>query len=352
MKNIKYLFWAISLISCSKITMEKEVLLKDFSLIVNGLNYHANIDESTRSASIGVIEYGGYVSGVSVDMAKGAKIVPEPASFIGNWPESQDFTISKGEESERWNVKLTSYISDLPKIDGKKIIFQDEFEKEGSINQEFWSIVGPGTAAWQKDMSGKPEHSYVKDGNLILVIKRDDDGKVRSGGIMSEYKVSIKHNCHIEARIKFVNDSENSGQAFWLMPDYRYQIYKGWPEGGEIDILEHNYLHDYIQQTLHSHYIDVVDKNNKYAGKAVYHNYNPEQYNIYGADILENSITLYTNGEKTMTYENLHLDNEAEMMQWPFTSNFYIILSTSPVGAKNIVSPSYMYVDWIRVTEF
>ena len=52
-----------------------------------------------------------------------------------------------------------------------------------------------------------------------------------------------------------------------------------------------------------------------------------------------------------MTYENMHLDNEAEMKQWPFTSDYYIILSTSPVGSKNLNAPSYMYVDWVRVTK-
>ena len=330
---------------------KEEPLLKDFALKVNELSYHANLDAENGTATIGVIEYGGYVSGVSVDLAEGATISPDPNDFLGGWPQSQEFTVSKGEISQKWTVRLTKYVSELPQIDGKDVIFRDEFDSDGEVNSEFWTLIGKGEAAWQTDMSGKPEHSYVKDGNLVLVVKRDDDGVVRSGGIKTEYKVGFKHDCHIEARIKFVDDCDNVGQAFWLMPDSRYQIYKGWPDGGEIDILEHNYLHDYIQQTVHSHYIDVVDPNNKYAGKPVYKGYNVGQYNIYGLDILENSLVFYTNGEQTMTYENLHLANEAEIKQWPFTADYYIILSTSPVGAKNLNAPSYMYVDWVRVTK-
>lgn len=200
---------------------EAEPLLKDFALKVNELSYHASLDEESCTATIGVIEYGGYVSGVSVDLADGATISPNPNDFLGSWPQSQEFIVSKGEVSQKWTVKLTKYVSELPQIDGKDVIFRDEFDIDGDVNSEFWSLIGKGTAAWQTDMSGKAEHSYVKDGNLVLVVKRDDDGVVRSGGIRTEYKVGIKYDCHIEARIKFVDDSDNAGQAFWLMPDSR-----------------------------------------------------------------------------------------------------------------------------------
>ena len=235
-------------------------------------------------------------------------------------------------------------------IDGKEVIFRDEFNTDGEVNPTFWTLIPKGTAAWQTDMSGKPEHSYVKNGNLVLAIKPDSDGVVRSGGIRTEYKMNVRHNCHIEARIKFVNDSRCAGQAFWLMPDSRYQIYAGWPDGGEMDILEHNYLHDYVQQTVHSHYIHDVDPKNT-AGKFVYPKYNPGQYNIYGLDILENNLVFYTNGVETMRYENLHLADETAMKQWPFTSQYYLILSTGLVGEKKLGEPSYMHVDWVRVTK-
>lgn len=117
-----------------------------------------------------------------------------------------------------------------------------------------------------------------------------------------------------------------------------------------MDILEHNYLHDYVQQTVHSHYIHDVDPKNT-AGKFVYPKYNPGQYNIYGLDILENNLVFYTNGVETMRYENLHLADETAMKQWPFTSQYYLILSTGLVGEKKLGEPSYMHVDWVRVTK-
>ena len=118
-------------------------------------------------ATIGVIEYGGYVSGVSVDLADGATISPDPNDFLGSWPQSQEFIVSKGEVAQKWTVRLTKYVSELPQIDGKDVIFRDEFDTDGEVNSEFWSLIGKGTAAWQTDMSGKAEHSYVKNGNLI-----------------------------------------------------------------------------------------------------------------------------------------------------------------------------------------
>lgn len=354
MKCIRLFALMALLASCTEVdgVSHNDPMLKDFALEVNGLQYHATLDRVSHRARIGVIEYGAYVSGVEVSLSDGVSISPDPGTLVGNWPEETTFDISKDGTTETWTIRLTSYISDLPKIDGKEIIFRDEFDVDGDVNPEYWTLVGRGSAGWQQDMSGKKEHSYVKDGNLVLVIKEDEDGVVRSGGVKTEYKVDgIGYNCHLEARIKFVDDCDNAGQAFWLMPDSRYQLYKGWPDGGEIDILEHSYLHSYVQQTVHSHYIDVVDPTNNYAGKPIFVGYNPGQYNIYGLDILENSLVFYVNGEKTMTYENMHLDNESELRQWPFSSAYYIILSVSPVGAKNLLEPSYAYIDYVRVTK-
>ena len=83
MKRMKILIMALLATACAKSGGDatEEPLLKDFALKVNELSYHASLDKENGTATIGVIEYGGYVSGVSVDLADGASISPE--GYVG-----------------------------------------------------------------------------------------------------------------------------------------------------------------------------------------------------------------------------------------------------------------------------
>lgn len=214
---------------------------------------------------------------------------------------------------------------------------------------DIWQGTHDGTAAWQIYMSGSPDQAYVKDGKLILTIEKKD-GKVVSGGIKTQGKKWF-NNCRIEVCARFVEDAGSIGQAIWLMPEPMYQIYPGWPHGGEIDIMEHSYLNDYVQQTLHSHYIDIYQETP--SGKAAYADYNKGTFNVYSADLTDEEIVFYTNDKETMRYANQHFPNESELMQWPFRGQYYLILSIGAAGRSEVQDadiPSFMEVDWVRVT--
>ena len=332
-------------------TIVDNTLLKEFVLYMNGKYYHATLDQEKKEGRVGLIEYGSYISAVEYVLADDAVIEPDPKRYLGEWPAEQVFRITKGNVSEEWKIVLSAYISQVPEVDGREVIFQDEFNIDGQINEEYWSHIQPGTAAWQTDLSGRPEYAYIENGNLVLLTAKNEEGIFKGGGIWTNGKVSIGVNSRFSARIKFVNDQEGVGHAFWLMPYYKDQLYEGWPDCGEIDILEHTYCNPYIQQTLHSYYIDIYDPTNNYAGKRDYSDYNIDQYNIYEVDVLENSITFYVNGVQTMTYENMHLQDEALLKQWPFATKYYIILDHHPWKSQNIDGVTTMLVDWVRVTK-
>ncbi len=339
--------------SASKVSGQTDDLLKSFGLKVGTYTYHADIDQETGLARIGGIEYGGQTNAVRYELAEGAAIEPDPNAFVSDWPEEQTFTVTDGVRTKDYKVVLTSYVADLPETEGKELIFFDDFNSpDNRLDQDLWKYVPKGTAAWQADMSGSPDQAYIENGNLVLVAEKTADGVLKAGGIKSEYLQNIQWPCHIEAKCRFVDDCEHVGQAFWLMPDSRYQTYQGWPDGGEIDIMEHSYLHDYVQQTVHTHYIDRAPGNN-YMGKPVYYGYNQDRYNIYGLDILENEIVFYVNGIKTGTYSNMKLADEAVQKQWPFRAPYYVILSISPNGEKRLEpgQASYMYIDWVKAVK-
>lgn len=333
--------------------------LERFTLTVGSNIYHASINQETRTATIGAIKYGGQVSAADYRLADGATISPDPNDFTGDWPASQDFTVACDGEETVYTVVLSAYENRFPGA-SEDVLFFDDFDQPDGLDPDAWVYVPKGTAAWQVSMSGSPAHSYIEDGNLVLAVV-NEDGKCFSGGVKTEGKLWFRAPFRIEVRAKFVDDAGSIGQAVWMMPEYGYWTYGGWPDSGEIDIMEHSYLHDYVQHTLHSHYIDTYTGHNTPDVDLAYSGYNKDAYNIYSADVTDEYVRIYDangctedNPQIAFTYENKHLKNETQLMQWPFSGGFHIILSVGPAGASSIKPedcPSYMLVDWVRVTK-
>ena len=334
--------------------------LERLTLSVGDYIYHAAINQETHTATVGAIKYGGQVSRVDYKLAEGATISPDPQEFTGDWPEKQEFTVTcKDGEKTDYTVLLSAYENRFPGAEDD-VLFFDDFDQPDGLDMDAWDYVPKGTAAWQVSMSGSPDQSYIQDGKLILAVERRD-GESLTGGVKTQGKLWFKAPFRIEVRARFVNDGESIGQAIWMMPEPEYQTYGGWPESGEIDIMEHSYLHDYVQHTLHSYYIDIYTGQNTDHLDREYSGYNAGEYNTYTADVTDEAVIIYgangcndMNPDIRINYKNLHFENEAELKQWPFSGGFHIILSAGPAGTGEIADedcPSYMEVDWVRVTK-
>lgn len=328
--------------------------LKAFSLVVGDRNYHAEIDQESREARIGAIKFGGEVLNVNYRLAQGYTITPDPASLLGNWPAEQVFTLSKeGEEIVNYTLRLSAYASKWPEAPGE-VIFEDNFDQIEGLDETVWKYVASGSADWQKSKSGKPEHSFVKDGYLHLVTEKKN-GQYLSGAVKTEYNKWFS-NCHIEVCAR-LSDSEGLGQAIWLMPQAPYNTYLGWPEGGEIDMMEATYYDtNRFRSTLHSYYIHNIQPGSaagwvNYVGESK--GFIPGAFNVYGADLTDEAIVFYINGKQTARYENKHLEDEATVMQWPFSAPYYMIFSVTEAlddGTYDDQLPSEMLIDWIKIT--
>ncbi len=251
---------------------------------------------------------------------------------------------------------------DQPSGAAKQILFE-RFEQGSTVPElDYWSYVGPGTAAWQIECSGKAKHSYLEDGNLVLKIEKDAEagGATQSGAIWSADKLSFK-NCRIEVRAKWTDGGGTVGRAIWLMPQWGHQFYPGWPNGGEIDVMEHTYWDSYIRMTLHSYYIhnigDSTESGNPTAGRVQYvgsdRGYKAKDWNVYRVDMTGDDVIYYVNDNHIGTYSNKKLANEATVMQWPFGGPFHLILSIGTAGSADSAAadlPATMLVDYVKVT--
>lgn len=235
----------------------------------------------------------------------------------------------------------------------KGVLFYDDFDVDGTPDPKKWKPCSKGSADWNQEMSESYDQAYVKNGVLVLNAEKID-GVYKAGGIKTEGKFDFTFG-KVEVRARLTRYPDGAFPAIWMMP--KQSIYKGWPFCGEIDIMEHIRQENSIHQTLHTHY--TYDLGNK-IGTTRQTVCDFTEFTVYGVEWTPEKLTFYVNGEETFSYSNMHLANESEMMQWPFTKDaaFYLILNmglgenASWAGAVDDNHlPATMEVDWVKVTK-
>lgn len=245
--------------------------------------------------------------------------------------------------------------SEAPKGEGL-VLFMDDFNVDGIPDTGKWVLCEKGSPDWNDEMSESYDQAYVKDGRLVLVAEKIG-GAYRAGGIETKGKFDFTFG-KVEVRAKISSHPDGAFPAIWMMP--QKSVYGGWPNGGEIDIMEHIKQESFIHQTLHTNYTYTLGIKDPATTKTTVTDY--AEFNTYGVEWTEDRITFFVNGKETMTYPNLRLEDESERRQWPFTkdASFYLIMNmglggdrpgswAGPIDDSSL--PAVMEVDWIRVSK-
>ena len=231
--------------------------------------------------------------------------------------------------------------------------WNDEFNAN-EIDMRFWSKIYRSQAEWAQLMTSDSALYDLQDGQLVLKgIKNDilpnDKAPYLTGGLWSWNKRSFGFG-RIEIRAKF-SASTGFWPAIWMMPQSEVNI--PWPDGGEIDIMEHYDNDDYVTHYVHSYYTNVLKKTKrpKWGTRA---RYNPENYNVYAVEKYPDSLVFFVNGNRTFNYPRF---SQGENGQFPFADNdFYLILSAqfqqsklSAIDTSKL--PMEMQIDYVRFYE-
>ncbi|TKC09540.1 family 16 glycosylhydrolase [Pedobacter frigoris] len=230
-----------------------------------------------------------------------------------------------------------------------QLIWADEFNTSGSFNANNWQYSPRGTVAWNKYMTATPTYASQNGTNLVLRMDNatiaGDAVPYHSGGVQSNGKFNVKYG-KIEVRAKFTL-GQGSWPAIWMMPDSPVQ-YGGWPNSGEIDIMEHVNNETVMHQTIHN--ASVTNAN---GGSTATHSasYTQADYNTYAIEWSPVSIKFFVNNILQYTYSKAV---GANWQQWPFDAPFYLILNQAggagwpgPITNSNL--PFSMQVDYVRV---
>lgn len=272
-----------------------------------------------------------------------------------SYAETQDsdlFPVVSGTEQTA-SEESTGFTGASPVADDMEIVFEDDFDNSTGIpDPEKWVLCEKSTSNWARYLSGSYDQAYTSNGSLFL-IGEQKDGEYMTGGIETRGKFEFEYGV-VECRARFKTMPKGGHTGIWMMPAPPAEQ---WPKSGEIDIMEHLNKEDLIYQTVHSWYADDMGykEDPKSQGTA---EIDKEDWNIYGVKWTENHIIFTVNGKEYLTYENLHLDGEEGVYQWPFNHPFYLILSQSLGGEgtwagpiDNSELPAIFEIDWIRVTQ-
>lgn len=353
----------ISTVACSgeatnHITPEKKYPLTAFAIAVKEAQaeqtsyYHGKIDQAARRVEIGTIEDANTITGVYYTLlSRGATVSPDPETFVHNWKKEQTVTVTTEDN------QTTTYTIVLTKFDDtmKDVLFMDDFNVDGPPDPAKWALCRKAGSDWNDEMSESYDQAYVRDGSLILKAEKEGNG-YKAGGIETQGKFDFTFG-RVEVRAKITSYPNGAFPAIWMMP--KKYIYDGWPNCGEIDIMEHVRQEAAIHHTIHTHYtydLNIKDPSNTAQVTCAY-----QDWNIYALEWSEDKLVFFVNGQETFSYSNLKLENEAEMKQWPFTkdSSFYLILNmglggnrpgswAGPIDDANL--PAIMEIDWVKVT--
>lgn len=140
-----------------------------------------------------------------------------------------------------------------------QLVWSDEFDGN-TLNTGTWSYeTGNGNWGWGNGeveyYTDRTDNVRVQNGELQIIAKREDYGgqQYTSGRILTKGKKFFQYG-KMEARMRIENGNQDGvWPAFWMMGENMTEGV-GWPQCGEIDIMEHANSYNYVQGTLHWNY--------------------------------------------------------------------------------------------------
>lgn len=243
----------------------------------------------------------------------------------------------------------------LPAPPGWKLVWQDEFDQPGAPDAAKWTVLEwrPYTVNHESQAYvDRPENVRVGNGRLIIEARHDTSGEDfewTSARLVSEGNFSFLYG-RVEFRAK-LPAGRGTWPALWMMPEDLYGYGRGWPDSGEIDVMEHvGYDPGNIHATIHTKAYNWPAGTQK--GAAVKIDDVFATWHTYAVEWSAGELLFFVDDQEYFRFANEDRGWEA----WPFDKPYHLIMNIAVGGdwggAQGIdpsAFPARMEVDWVRV---
>ena len=236
------------------------------------------------------------------------------------------------------------------RADAATLVWSDEFTGTAgsSPSTSKWNFEtgagGWGNNEWQTYTSSR-QNSYLDGNGRLVIAARSDGTSITSARLNTLGKFAFTYGT-ASARIK-LPAGQGLLPAFWLMGTDIYSA--GWPESGEIDVIETPSVTTSYTNHLHG---PTTSGGTWQLGNSGAVADLSADFHTYSVTKSKDAITVSLDGRTVGSYSASQLNAN---QKWVFNKPTYLLLTLAVggdwPGAPDLTTPnpSYMTLDWIRV---
>lgn len=233
------------------------------------------------------------------------------------------------------------------------LVWSDEFDSE-QLDTSKWNYeIGNGSGGWGNNelqyYTNSTKNCFIEDGvlNIKAIKEPQSNFSYTSSRITTARKADFKYG-RFEARM-IIPSGRGIWPAFWMMPTN--SVYGGWPNSGEIDIMEHvGYDPNKIHCTVHNQ--DGNGGNGRQKGSSIILDDIYTNYHVYAVEWFPDAMKFYVDDKLVFKYS----PNTRTQANWPYDQEFYMILNVAvggnwggAQGVDTSIFPQTLKVDYVRV---
>ena len=243
--------------------------------------------------------------------------------------------------------------------EGWALVWNDEFDGP-ALNLEKWSYEIGGHGWGNNELqyySDDDSTAFIRDGKLVLRADLVPQGTGSADNLRyfssARLRTSGKGDWRygrIEVKAKLAL-GQGIWPAIWMLPtDW---MYGGWPESGEIDIMEHvgydpGRVHGSIHTGSYNHKINTQRGGSKLLDKI------SSKFYVYAIEWYEDRIDFLIDDSKYFSFQN---DGKNDFNTWPFNQRFHLLINIAVGGDwpgspdETTQFPTEMELEYVRVYE-
>ncbi len=233
-------------------------------------------------------------------------------------------------------------------IEGWELVWQDEFD-DSYLNADHW-IRETGAGGWGNEelqfYTTRPENARIEDGRLVIEAHQED--YLGSDYTSARLKTQSLHSWtygRMEARMKLPT-GQGIWPAFWMLGEDYPTV--GWPDCGEIDIMENIGDPQTVYGTIHG----PGYSGGNGIGGSVTTSGDPlnETFHTYALEWEPDEIRWYLDGVEYNSVSRTDVPGE-----WVYDHPFFLILNLAVGGEwpgypdQTTQFPQQLVVDYVRV---